>query len=272
MSTQEKFENLKEYLQNLGRVAVAFSYGVDSTLLLKAAQMALGSKNVIAVTAKPHSFPERELREAEEYCRSQGIRQVICRTNELEIEGFRENPKNRCYICKKSLFENFLHVAKEYGMAAVVEGSNMDDIGDYRPGMIAIEELGIKSPLREAELTKAEIRELSKALKLPTWNKPSYACLATRFVYGEIITEEKLEMVDKAEQLLLDMGFEQFRVRMHDKMARIEILPDEFERLVRRENRDIIVEKFKSYGFSYVAMDLQGYRTGSMNETLAITE
>ena len=193
---------------------------------------------------------------------------MIFESEELEIEGFAQNPKNRCYLCKHGLFEKILKIAAEEGMAEVCEGSNLDDNGDYRPGLQAIAELNIKSPLRSAGFTKEDIRALSRQFGLPTWNKQSFACLASRFVYGETITREKLGMVDKAEQLLIDLGFRQVRVRIHGTMARIEIMPDEFEKLISKDIRDQITKSFKEFGFTYVTMDLTGYRTGSMNEVL----
>lgn len=263
----DKLEDLKKYLTKLGSVAVAFSSGVDSTFLLKVAADTLGD-NVIAVTVKSGSFPQRELKEAVSFCEEEGIRHFICETNELDIEGFAENPKNRCYLCKKEIFNNIKLITEENGIEYVVEGSNIDDNSDYRPGHQAIAELGIISPLRTCGLTKADIRLLSKYLELPTWEKPSFACLATRFVYGETITREKLDMVDKAEQLLLDMGFHQVRVRIHGMMARIEINSEEFVKLMEEKNRNRVNEKFGEYGFTYVTLDLTGYRTGSMNEAL----
>ena len=252
---------------SLESVAVAFSSGVDSTFLLYAAHDALGDR-AIAVTASSCSFPERELKEAIEYCRRLGVRHFIVKSEELKIEGFAHNPKNRCYLCKQELFERIIKVAGENGIREVAEGSNKDDNGDYRPGLMAISELSVKSPLRDLGFTKQEIRDLSEYLKLPTWNKQSFACLASRFPYGELISEEKLKMVDKAEQLLLDMGFHQLRVRIHGDVARIELMPEEFPRFMEEERRLTVYEKFKEYGFSYVALDLKGYRTGSMNETL----
>lgn len=265
-TAEEKELILRKYLRDLGSVVVAFSSGVDSTYLLKVAHEELGDK-AIAVTARSCSFPVRELKEAEQFCSENKIRHIICESEELEIEGFKHNPKNRCYLCKRELFEKLLGVAEKEQINAVVEGSNMDDNGDYRPGLIAIDELGIKSPLRYAEMTKNDIRERSKSLGLKTWDKQSFACLSSRFVYGEEITEEKLHMVDQAEQLLLDLGFHQVRVRIHGTIARIEVLPDEFSNLIKKENCQKIVKEFKAYGFTYVTMDLQGYRMGSMNET-----
>jgi len=265
----EKKLKLEKYLSELGSIAIAFSSGVDSTFLLKVAKDVLGS-NVIAITAKSCSFPERELREAQAFCAEEGIEHIIIESEELSIEGFRQNPKNRCYLCKHELFTKISEVAAAHGIQYIAEGSNMDDNGDYRPGLQAVAELGVKSPLRFAELTKDEIRALSKEMGLRTWNKQSFACLSSRFVYGETINEEKLGMVDKAEQLLLDLGFHQVRVRIHGNIARIEILSEEFESLIRDDIRNKVTETLKKLGFSYITMDLIGYRTGSMNETMEL--
>lgn len=262
-----KQENLREYLRGLESVAVAFSGGVDSTFLLKTAHDELGER-AVAVTARSCSFPARETREAADFCAREGIRQILIDFDELAVPGFAQNPKNRCYLCKKELFGKILQAARENDIRYVAEGSNTDDTGDYRPGLQAVAELGILSPLQRARLGKQEIRALSKALGLPTWGKPSYACLASRFVYGEAITREKLSMVDQAEQLLLDLGFRQMRVRIHGSMARIEVLPEDFPKVTAEDVRRTIVKKFREYGFSYVSLDLQGYRTGSMNEVL----
>lgn len=265
----KKYDELKTYLLSLGSVCVAFSSGVDSTFLLYAAKDALGDK-AVAVTAASKSFPQRELDEATEFCEKNGIRQIIFESEELKIEGFKHNPKNRCYLCKRELFEKMLEIAGENNIENVVEGSNLDDNGDYRPGLMAIAELDIKSPLRHIGFSKDEIRILSNYLGLPTWNKQSFACLSSRFPYGEEITEEKLMMVDRAEQLLLDLGFHQVRVRIHGRIARIEVEPSEFDKLLSEGNRSRIYKTLKELGFEYVTMDLLGYRTGSMNEVLDI--
>lgn len=270
---KEKYEALKKYFAELGSAAIAFSSGVDSTFMLKVAHDVLGDK-AVALTAKSRFFPAREKDEAEEFCQREGIVHRIIEIDESAIPGVKENPKNRCYLCKKAFFEKFIEAAKALNLGWVCEGSNMDDNGDYRPGLKAIAELGIKSPLRECNLWKSEIRELSKELGLATWNKPSFACLASRFVYGEEITPEKLAMVERAEQVLLDLGFVQERIRIHSfgndetsgVLARIEVVGQDFEKVIG--HKDKIVSLLKEIGFSYVSLDLEGYRTGSMNETL----
>ena len=264
---QEKYHRLKEYLKSLDSVAVAFSSGVDSTFLLKVAHDVLGDK-AMAVTARSCSFPERELKEAIAFAKENGIVHRVVDSEELEIEGFSDNPVNRCYLCKHELFSKMKVLAEKSGFHEVIEGSNMDDLGDYRPGLTAIQELGIKSPLRYAGLTKEEIRQLSKELGLATWEKQSFACLSSRFPYGQSITPEKLKMVDEAEQLLLDLGFYQVRVRHHDTLARIEIAEEQFSKIMEKAIREQIYDRLKEIGFTYVAIDLIGYRTGSMNETL----
>lgn len=262
----DKEKALENYLKELKSVAVAFSSGVDSTFLLKKAKQVLGD-NVIAITIKSCFVPKRELNEAIDFCKKENIKHIIVESDVLNVKEIAENHKKRCYFCKKELFKKMMQIAKDNGVNELVEGSNMDDMGDYRPGLQAIAELEIKSPLRYAGLYKEEIRNLSKKLNLPTWDKPSFACLASRFVYGENITEEKLNRVDKAEQLLLDMGLKQVRVRIHgEDMARIEIEPNEIEKIAKKENREKIIKFFKEYGFSYVTLDLEGYRMGSMNK------
>lgn len=257
-----KLDELKKYLRGLGKVAIAFSGGVDSTFLLSVAHEVLGD-NVLALTAASKFIPRRELDEAKKFCAAVGIKQIIFEADVLNIDGIENNPANRCYLCKRALFENFLRLAED---KILVEGSNTDDDGDYRPGMRALAELKIKSPLREVGLSKAEIRELSREMNLPTWNKPSMACLASRFVYGEPLTEEKLSQVEAAEEFLLSTGFTQLRVRIHGNLARLEVSPENFSKLLNL--RGVIVDKLKSLGFTYVTLDLQGYRVGSMNETL----
>ena len=266
-----KMQKLEREYFKCGKVAVAFSSGVDSTLLLATAVNSLGKDNVIAITAKSPAFPVRETEEALSCCEVLGVKHIIIETNELDNEEYAKNPPDRCYICKKEIFSQIKKVAEEHGFEHVAEGSNVDDMSDYRPGMKAIEELDILSPLKAAMLTKDEIRDISKELELSTWEKQSFACLASRFAYGERITAEKLLMIDSAEQLLMDLGFDFFRVRIHGEnnyTARIEIEQRCFEQIIKPEIREKICDMFRKIGFSYVTIDLEGYRTGSMNEVL----
>jgi uncharacterized protein len=267
MEIQNKMANLKAIISNMGKLAIAFSGGVDSTFLLKVAHDVLND-NVIAITAKSSTYPEREYKEAVAFVKALGIKHISIISEELDIEGFSSNPTNRCYFCKKELFTKVIDIAKENGISYIADGSNIDDLGDYRPGMLAIKELKVVSPLREAGMTKDDIRILSKEMGLPTWDKQSFACLASRFPYGQDITKEKLDMVDRAEQFMLDMGFRQVRVRHHGDIARIEVSKNERSRFFNEELMDKIHRKLKDIGFKYIALDLMGYRTGSMNEVI----
>ncbi len=265
----KKYEDLKHYIKDLGRVAVAYSSGVDSTFLLYAAVDALGSTDAIAITANSAAFPAREGDEANIFCKERGIKQYVYDFGAMSVPGYAANPADRCYICKKGLFTNIVRLAKEHNIEYVLEGSNVDDDGDYRPGHKAIAELGIVSPLRAVSLTKQEIRNLSEHFGLPTWNKPAYACLATRIPYGEEITEKKLKMIDAGEQCLIDNGFKQMRVRLHgEDIARIELLPEDIDRFMEADMRMSVYEEFKKIGFSYVSLDIRGYKMGNMNSTI----
>ena len=268
---QEKLDRLKSHLKELNSLAVGFSGGVDSSFLLAVAHEVLGDR-ALAVTSADVSVPEREVREAKAFCEERGIRQVICRIDPMKEEAYRNNAPDRCYYCKRLIFSEIKRIAEENGISHVAEGSNMDDLGDYRPGLRAVAELSIESPLRTAGLTKSDIRLISKAMGLPTWSKPAYACLASRFVYGEQITEEKLRMIDQAEQFLIEHGFYEERVRMHGNLARIEVPPADIPRLVTGDLREAIYQRFREIGFLFVALDLHGYQTGSMNATIRQTE
>jgi uncharacterized protein len=267
-AVHEKFEQLKKIFQSMGRVLVAFSGGVDSTFLLKVASDTLGRENVLGVTALSPLYPERELSGVKHLVQTLGVRHRLIDSNELEIEGFSGNPPNRCYSCKRKLFEEMQNVAREESISFIVEGSTLDDDKDHRPGRMAIQELGIRSPLKEALFTKKEIRESSKILGLATWDKPSFACLASRFPYGEEITPEGLKMVDEAEDFLFRLGFKQVRVRHYQNLARIELLQEEIGRLMEGGLREQVVGQLKRIGYKYVTLDLQGFRSGSMNEVL----
>ncbi|MCR5273446.1 MAG: ATP-dependent sacrificial sulfur transferase LarE [Lachnospiraceae bacterium] len=265
-----KHEALKNLLKELGQVAVAYSNGVDSTFLLKVAHDVLG-RNAIAVTVASNAFPGAENKEASDFCAREKIEHVLISVDVTNTEAFKKNPPDRCYHCKKNIFTSIINAAKERGIDTIVDGSNKDDEGDYRPGIRALKELGIKSPLKAVGLTKNEIRSLSKELGLSTWSKPAYACLATRFPYGDAITKEKLGMVERAEAFLINKGFLQMRVRIHGMTARIEVLPEDFDKFLDDRFREEIYKAFKDIGFEYVSLDLKGYRMGSMNENVKKT-
>lgn len=266
-SLDERFAALKARLTSFGSVVVAFSGGVDSTFLLKVAIDTLGADKVLALTATSPTYPEFEFNEACRLAREFGAEQLVVESNELEIPGFAENDRRRCYHCKSELFSICRDKARELGYAEILDGSNLDDLQDYRPGRDAACELAVRSPLLEAGLRKEDIRTLSRQLGLSTADKQAFACLSSRFPYGTEITAERLQQVDACETFLRQQGFNNYRVRYHGEIARIEVAPAELQRFFDPELRQAVVTACKQAGFTYVTLDLQGYRTGSMNET-----
>ncbi len=262
---QTKVDRLYGCLRDYQKVIVAFSGGVDSTFLAEAAQHALG-ENALAVTAISDSYPIREMKAAQDIAKQIGIRFETVHTEELELEGYASNPTNRCFFCKSELFDKLRPIADKYDVGTIIYGAIPDDVGDHRPGMDAAKQMGIQAPLIDVDLTKTEIREISKAWELPTWDKPAFACLSSRFPYGMRITRELLRQVDAAEQFLYDLGIRQFRVRHHGELARIELEAQEISLLKQKERRSQISEYFKTIGYAHVTLDLQGYRSGSLNE------
>ena len=262
-----KYEKLKNILQEMGGVLVAFSGGVDSTFLLKTAHEVLG-KNVLAVIASSETYPQKEREEAIRLAQKFNIRYKVIETKELESSDFANNPPQRCYFCKKELFSKLKDIAEAEGIPYILDGSNYEDTADFRPGTKAAEELGIRSPLKEVHLGKSEIRQLSKRSSLPTWNKPSLACLASRFPYYTKIDTKNLKQVAQAEECLRKLGFTQVRVRHHGQIARIEIEPPEFPKITEKKVREAVIKNFKKFGYIYIALDLAGFRSGSMNEPL----
>ena len=260
-----KFSLLKDILGGMESLVVAFSGGVDSTLLLKIAKIVLGDK-VLAVTASSETTPRHELEDAKRLAKEFGVRHLIVESCDLEVPEFVKNPEDRCYICKKMRFSAIARIAAEQRLSWVADGSNIDDQGDFRPGMRAVKELGVRSPLLEAGLSKEDIRLLSRSLGLSTWNKPPYACLATRVPYGSPITAEKLAMIDAAEDLIRSMSISsQVRVRHYGDTARIEVAHENIAKLLENETRERVVTFFKNLGFKFVTLDLEGYRMGSLN-------
>jgi len=259
----DKLEQLKNNLKKMKSVVIAYSGGVDSTFLVKVAFDELGD-NAIAFTATSSTYPKRELDQAKKFTKQIGIKHIIINSEETEIDNFSKNPINRCYFCKKELFSKIKQIASEKHFKYVLDGSNVDDASDYRPGMKALEELGVISPLKDVGLTKQEIKDLSRKMQLDTWDKPAFACLASRFPYGIEITKSRLEAVEKAESFLSSLDIKQFRVRYHNKIARIEVNKDDFQLVINHSNK--IVKRFKELGFKYITLDIEGYRTGSLNE------
>jgi len=269
MDREHKLQQLISNLQRFDKIAVAFSGGVDSTLLLKAAADAIGAQQVLALTVTSPLHPASETDQSRALASRIGAKQLLVELNELDIIEVAANQPRRCYYCKRALFSKLQQLAIENSCSILLDGSNRDDLADYRPGQQALKELQIKSPLLEVGLDKAEVRNLSRQLGLPTWDKPAFACLASRFPYGTRLTIERLQQVERCENWLRQRGFNNYRVRYHDQLARIELVPTDFPRLIEEPLRSQLLEEFRAAGFTYICLDLQGYRIGSMNETLS---
>jgi len=264
---QKKYDCLNKILNDMESVIVAYSGGIDSTFLLKVAYDCLG-KNAVGITAVSPSIPKSEIEEAKSLASHIGARHVLLESHEMDDLMYTENTENRCYFCKTNAYDEIFKFSEKENFHFVLDGNNADDLNDYRPGRKAALDKGVRSPLQEAEITKSEIRELAKTLGLPNWDKPAAACLSSRIPYGSSVTVEKLSQIEQAEKKLKDLGFEQLRVRHHDQVARIEVEQKDFHTVL--EKREKIVESFKLLGYNYVTLDLFGFRSGSMNETMTL--